>query len=79
MAPGLARDGITINLVLPGSFRTGRIPADRVAAAGAAVPMGRLGEPAELGSLVAFLASVQASYITGAAYQVDGGAVASNV
>jgi 3-oxoacyl-[acyl-carrier protein] reductase len=79
MAPGLARDGITINLVLPGSFRTGRIPAERVAAAGAAVPMGRLGEPAELGSLVAFLASVQASYITGAAYQVDGGAVASNV
>ncbi len=79
MAPGLARDGITINLVLPGSFRTGRIPADLVAAAGAAVPMGRLGEPAELGSLVAFLASVHAAYITGAAYQVDGGAVASNV
>jgi 3-oxoacyl-[acyl-carrier protein] reductase len=79
MAPGLARDGITINLVLPGSFRTDRIPADRVAVAGAAVPMGRLGEPAELGSLVAFLASAQAAYITGAAYQVDGGAVASNV
>lgn len=79
MAPGLARDGITINLVLPGSFRTDRIPRDRVAEAGAAIPMGRLGEPAELGSLVAFLASVHASYITGAAYQVDGGAVASNV
>jgi len=79
MAPGLARDGITMNLVLPGSFRTDRIPAGQVATAGAAVPMGRLGEPAELGSLVAFLASVHASYITGAAYQVDGGAVASNV
>jgi len=79
MAPGLARDGITINLVLPGSFRTDRIPADLVAAAGAAVPVGRLGEPAELGSLVAFLASAQASYITGAAYQIDGGAIASNV
>lgn len=78
MAPGLARQGITINLVLPGSFRTDRIPADLVATAGAAVPMGRLGEPAELGSLVAFLASVHAAYITGAAYQVDGGAVASN-
>jgi 3-oxoacyl-[acyl-carrier protein] reductase len=44
-----------------------------------AVPVGRLGEPAELGSLVAFLASAQAAYITGAAYQIDGGAVASNV
>jgi len=79
MAPGLARDGITMNLVLPGSFRTDRIPAGQVATAGAAVPMGRLGEPAELGSLVAFLASVHAGFITGAAYQVDGGAVASNV
>jgi len=79
MTPGLARDGITINLVLPGSFRTDRIPADQVAAAGAMVPVGRLGEPDELGSLVAFLASARASYITGAAYQVDGGAVASNV
>jgi len=90
MAPGLARDGITINLVLPGSFRTDRMLAlladlpsaeaeARLAALGSAVPMGRLGEPAELGSLVAFLASVHAAYITGAAYQVDGGAIASNV
>jgi 3-oxoacyl-[acyl-carrier protein] reductase len=90
VAPGLARDGITINLVLPGSFRTDRmlsslaeLPAAeaeaRLAALGAAVPMGRIGEPAELGSLVAFLASTHASYITGAAYQVDGGTVASNV
>ena len=90
MAPGLARDGITINLVLPGSFRTDRmlalladLPAAeaeaRLAALGSAVPVGRLGEPAELGSLVAFLASEHAAYITGAVYQVDGGAIASNV
>jgi 3-oxoacyl-[acyl-carrier protein] reductase len=88
--PELARDGITINLVLPGSFRTDRIlggrgrePAEaieaRLAAAAAAIPIGRLGEPMELGSLVAFLASEQASYITGAVYQVDGGAIKSNV
>lgn len=90
MAPGLAREGITINLVLPGSFRTDRMLASlaelpaaeaeaRLAALGSAIPMGRIGEPAELSSLVAFLASTHASYITGAAYQVDGGAVASNV
>jgi 3-oxoacyl-[acyl-carrier protein] reductase len=88
--PDLARDGITINLVLPGSFRTDRIlrrggdetAAERdasLASIAAGIPLGRLGEPMELGSLVAFLASEQASYITGAVYQVDGGAIRSNV
>jgi 3-oxoacyl-[acyl-carrier protein] reductase len=88
--PGLAKDGITINLVLPGAFRTDRILASlggvsgpeleaRIAAIGSTIPAGRLGEPAELGSLVAFLASTHASYITGAVYQVDGGSVGSNV
>jgi 3-oxoacyl-[acyl-carrier protein] reductase len=90
LVPGLARDGITVNLVLPGAFRTDRILASlaglpaaevttRLAAMGASIPVGRLGEPAELGSLVTFLASAQAAYITGAAYQVDGGSIASNV
>lgn len=37
------------------------------------IPMGRLGEPEELASVVAFLSSEKASYITGAALQVDGG------
>jgi 3-oxoacyl-[acyl-carrier protein] reductase len=90
LMPDLARDGITINLVLPGSFRTDRIlgsrgaepseaTADRLAAAAAAIPVGRLGEPDELGSLVAFLASQQAAYITGAVYQIDGGVIRSNL
>ena len=88
--PGLAKDGITINLVLPGAFRTDRILASlgglsgpeleaTLAAIGATIPAGRLGEPAELGSLVAFLASTHACYLTGAVYQTDGGSVASNV
>jgi 3-oxoacyl-[acyl-carrier protein] reductase len=87
--PDLARDGITINVVLPGRFATERVLGrdsgsgesleERLAAAGAAIPIGRLGDPAELGSLVAFLASEQASYITGSCYQVDGGVIGSNV
>ena len=91
--PELARDGITINLVLPGMFATGRIhpglesadPEARAQAhkdlepAVAGVPLGRLGEPAELGALVAFLASEQAAYITGSVYQVDGGVIRGNL
>jgi 3-oxoacyl-[acyl-carrier protein] reductase len=85
--PELARDGITINLVLPGIFLTDRIrhslagPADATIQAhvAAAIPMGRLGEPAEVGQLVAFLASERAGYITGAVYQIDGGIIRSNL
>lgn len=92
LMPDLARDGITINLVLPGRFLTSRIspgldesrPADpglqaRLKPLAEAIPVGRLGEPIELGDLVAFLASQRAGYITGAAYQIDGGIIASNV
>ena len=91
--PDLARDGITINLVLPGTFLTSRISpglgrgdaeADRVleqqlAPLAANIPVGRLGQPIELGSLVAFLASEQAAYITGAVFQIDGGSIKSNL
>lgn len=93
LMPELAKDGITINLVLPGTFLTSRIhPAlanrspevdrmvqEHLAPVAASIPMGRLGEPIELGNLVAFLASEQASYITGGVYQVDGGSIKSNL
>jgi 3-oxoacyl-[acyl-carrier protein] reductase len=90
--PDLAKDGITINLVLPGMFLTSRIhpslasgtphieeTVEELAPLAATIPLGRLGEPIELGNLVAFLASEQASYITGAVYQVDGGNIRSNL
>ena len=90
--PGLAKDGITINLVLPGSFLTARLipgagrspEADKelqaqLAPFTATIPLGRLGDPIELGNVVAFLASQQASYITGAVYQVDGGSIKSHL
>jgi 3-oxoacyl-[acyl-carrier protein] reductase len=92
ITPDLAKDNITINLVLPGRFLTSRISPEagrsperdaelqaQLTPLAAAIPLGRLGEPGELGSLVAFLASTQASYITGAVYQVDGGLIVSNV
>ena len=83
---------LTINLVLPGRFLTsrtspgaGRSPEadkalqEQLAPLAAAIPLGRFGEPIELGNVVAFLASQQASYVTGAVYQVDGGSIKSNV
>jgi len=69
-----AKDGVTVNVVAPGYVRT-----ERLAEVGApasiteTIPMGRLGEPAELGALVAFLASKQAAYITGQTVLLDGG------
>jgi 3-oxoacyl-[acyl-carrier protein] reductase len=85
----LARDGILVNCVAPGYTRTDRVtelaaataaregiaPADVEARLVQHVPLGRLGEPCELGDLVAFLASARGSYITGTTIQVDGGFV----
>jgi NAD(P)-dependent dehydrogenase (short-subunit alcohol dehydrogenase family) len=45
----------------------------------AGIPLGGLGEPAEVGQLVAFLASERAGYITGTVYQIDGGIIRSNL
>lgn len=87
LANEVARDGITVNNVMPGYTRTERLVhlaehnaksrdvaiEDAYAAWEREIPMGRLGEPAELAALVAFLASTRASYITGTSIPVDGG------
>lgn len=79
--------GVTVNNILPGftrterlgelaaaiSGRTGATPESVYASWEEEVPMGRLADPAELGALAAFLASEQASYITGQSIAVDGG------
>lgn len=87
------KNGVTANLVLPGIYLTDRIREKQAEIAertgrtleqclqGLAnnTALGRLGDPDELGSMVAFLASQRASYITGATFQVDGGMIKGNV
>lgn len=78
LAREVARDGVTVNNVAPGSFDTERLvelhgSVEAVAERGRASPMGRVGNAQELGAVVAFLASRQASYLTGASILVDGG------
>jgi NAD(P)-dependent dehydrogenase (short-subunit alcohol dehydrogenase family) len=79
MAKGLAADGIRVNVVTPGTidtplFRKGIAAANGSAEATArTVPLGRLGEPIDLGRAIRFLLSDEASFITGANLVVDGG------
>jgi 3-oxoacyl-[acyl-carrier protein] reductase len=74
-AKELARFGVTVNAISPNA-RTrmiDSIPEDKLAALTAATPMGRFAEAAEMAAAVAFLASDEASYITGVVLPVDGG------
>ncbi|MBU6201520.1 MAG: 3-oxoacyl-ACP reductase FabG [Acidobacteria bacterium] len=80
LARSLARElgsrSITVNVVAPGPVETdmtAALGADRLAELTAAVPLGRQASPEEIAAVVAFLASDDAGYITGAVIPVDGG------
>ncbi|HET7044131.1 MAG TPA: SDR family oxidoreductase [Gaiellaceae bacterium] len=77
LATELGPRGITVNSVGPGRIETARMQElydeEALARQSAAIPIGRLGRPRELGDLVAFLCSSRASYLTGTLIQVDGG------
>lgn len=91
LAAEVGRDGVTANIILPGRIATrrirfldekkaereGRKVEDVSAASEASIPVGRYGDPEEYGATVAFLASRQASYITGSVIRVDGGLIGS--
>ena len=80
MTRALARElgsrGITVNCVAPGFVETDMtagLPQEQQKALLGQIPLGRLGEPAEIAHAVAFLASPRAAYITGQEIHVNGG------
>ena len=77
LALEVARHGVTVNTVSPGYLRTRMVEAvpvevmrDKILPQ---IPMGRLGEPDEIAGLVAYLASEQAGFMTGANLAINGG------
>ena len=91
LAAEVAASGITANVLVPGRIATARVGQLDAARAGregttleavqaksrAAIPVGRYGRPEEYGAAAAFLASQQASFITGSVLRVDGGMIPS--
>lgn len=85
----VAKNGVTANIVLPGRIGTSRLKfldesrakregksvSDVEAESMSSIPMQRYGLPEEYGAVVAFLASEQASYVTGSLIRVDGGMI----
>lgn len=83
MAASYGRDGIRVNAICPGTIRS-RLTADivdrveRAAKEGHGIPLGRVGEPEDIARCALFLASDDASFISGAHIVADGGAMAAS-
>jgi 3-oxoacyl-[acyl-carrier protein] reductase len=85
----LAREGITVNTILPGRIeterlevvlryeaeRTGRDYGDLVREDNERIPVGHPGAPGDIAAMVAFLVSQRAGFVTGCAIAVDGGTI----
>lgn len=76
LATQYAKENVRFNLVLPGLHETERVKdVGNVEERAKSIPLGRLGDPRDLGEVVAWLASEKARYVTGVTLQVDGGLV----
>jgi len=73
MAQEVAKKKVTVNAVAPGFIRTDMTRDMDESQLKAMIPMGRFGNPEEVAGIVGFLASEEASYITGAVINVNGG------
>jgi NAD(P)-dependent dehydrogenase (short-subunit alcohol dehydrogenase family) len=73
LAVELASDRVTVNAICPGPMMTNMHDAQARANMLAAIPLGRWGDPAELGPAVVYLASDAGAFMTGAALTLDGG------
>jgi len=84
MAASYGRDRIRVNAICPGTIRT-RLTADivpgveRASREGRGIPLGRVGEPEDIARCALFLASDDASFISGAHIVADGGAMAASM
>jgi len=84
MAASYGRDRIRVNAICPGTIRT-RLTADivpgveKASQQGRGIPLGRVGEPEDIARCALFLASDDASFISGAHIVADGGAMAASM
>jgi len=79
LAVTYGRQGIRANVICPGPTRSGisaRLGAEWERERAAALPLGRMGEPEEIAAAALYLASAEASFVTGAVLAVDGGRTA---
>ena len=73
LAQEVGRKGVTVNAVAPGFVRTDMVEGLDEAELKKTIPMNRFGEPEEVAALVGFLASEEASYISGECISINGG------
>ena len=76
LAQEMATKGVTVNTVSPGYIGTDMVNAireDVLAKIVATIPVKRLGKPSEIASIIAWLASEEGGYTTGADFSVNGG------